>query len=87
MRSTTQLTEVIIRRGIADDAAALGAFAARSFEDTYSAYNTHEDMLAHLAESYGEEQQAAELADPLMATIVALAGEELVAFAQANATR
>ncbi|MGB5626730.1 MAG: GNAT family N-acetyltransferase [Woeseiaceae bacterium] len=82
MYSATQMAAVILRRGSVADAAELAAFAARTFEETYSANNRPDDMQAHLAATYGPSQQAAELADPLVATILARSNGELVAYAQ-----
>jgi ribosomal protein S18 acetylase RimI-like enzyme len=62
---------VSIRRGRPEDAAALAAFAARSFASTYEAYNTPEDMRNYLASAYGVEQQTRELTDPAMITLIA----------------
>jgi ribosomal protein S18 acetylase RimI-like enzyme len=73
---------VVIRRGIAADAPALAAFAARTFADTFAADNTAEDLQAHLASSYGIRQQTAELADPDVVTLLADRDGALVAYAQ-----
>ena len=71
-----------IRPGTLADAAPLAALAARTFAETFAADNRPEDMAAHLAGSYGESRQAAELADPDRVTLVADAAGSLVAFAQ-----
>lgn len=73
---------VTLRRGGTEDAPALAAFAARTFEETFAADNRPEDMRAHLAAHYGAAQQGAELADPSVATLLAVAGSELLAYAQ-----
>jgi ribosomal protein S18 acetylase RimI-like enzyme len=73
---------VVIREGRPEDAAPLAALAARTFAETFAADNTPEDMAAHLARSYGEAQQGAELADPGRVTLVAERAGALVAFAQ-----
>lgn len=82
MHSQNQLADVIIGPGSVADAAELATFAARTFEETYAAGNNADDLRAHLASSYGLAQQAAELADPLVSTILARVNEELVAYAQ-----
>ena len=64
------------------DAAELADFAARTFEETFSADNDPSDLQAHLTTNYGLEQQAAELADPRVITILARSNNALVAFAQ-----
>ena len=73
---------VSIRRGSAQDAAALAAFAARSFTHTYGAYNTPEDMQNYLSSAYGMEQQTRELRDPAMITVLAESAGVLVGYAQ-----
>jgi len=77
-----QLTDVTIGLGTLVDAAALAEFAARTFEETYSADNSPEDTRAHLSATYGLKQQTAELADPLVTTILAKFNGELIAYAQ-----
>lgn len=71
-----------IFRGSVGEAAELAAFAARTFEETFSGDNRPEDMQAHLDTNYGVEQQTAELADPHVVTILVRSGSELVAYAQ-----
>jgi GNAT superfamily N-acetyltransferase len=77
-----RVADATIRPGSVADAAELATFAARTFEETYAASNNADDLRAHLANSYGLAQQAAELADPLVSTILARVNEELVAYAQ-----
>ena len=55
--STYPLTS--IRPAQAGDAAALAAFAARTFRETFAADNTAEDMALYLAANYGPERQSA----------------------------
>lgn len=71
-----------IRRAAASDATALSEFAARTFRDTFGAANRPEDLALHLAAAYGPGQQARELADPAIHTLVAVHAGALVAFAQ-----
>jgi ribosomal protein S18 acetylase RimI-like enzyme len=73
---------VSIRRARPQDAAALATFAARCFSHTYEAYNTPEDMRSYLASAFGMEQQATELADPAMVTVLAEEHGGLVGYAQ-----
>lgn len=82
MHSATQTGGITIYRGSVNDAAELADFAARTFEDTFSADNDPSDLQSHLKTNYGPEQQAAELADPLVTTILAKSNGELVAYAQ-----
>lgn len=78
----TLMTSVAIRRAEAADAAVLAALAAHTFAETFGADNTPEDLEAHLAASYGVEQQSRELADPHVRTLLAYRNEELIGFAQ-----
>ena len=73
---------VRIRRGVAADASALAAFAARTFHETFAADNRPEDMAAHLTSAFGVAQQTRELGDPDVATLLAFRTATLVAFAQ-----
>jgi ribosomal protein S18 acetylase RimI-like enzyme len=82
MYSAAQIADVTIYRGSVVDAAELAVFAARTFKEAFSANTQPDDMQAHLAASYGPVQQAAELADPLVTTILARSVGELVAYAQ-----
>jgi GNAT superfamily N-acetyltransferase len=71
-----------IRRGGAADAAALAAFAARTFAETFGEFNTPENLRAHLAASYGVPQQTRELGDPATVTLLVEDAAALVAYAQ-----
>lgn len=73
---------MIICRGGVDDAEELAAFAARTFEETFSAENNPDDLQTHLTTNYGLEQQAAELADPNVETILVRVNGVLTAYAQ-----
>jgi ribosomal protein S18 acetylase RimI-like enzyme len=72
----------VFRRGRVDDAARLSALAIRTFTDTYEAHNTPDDMRAYLAGAFGVAQQARELDDPAMITVLAESGAELIGYAQ-----
>jgi len=76
------MTDLTICRGKVSDAAELAEFAARAFEETYSAESKAEDIRAHVDENFGPSQQAAELSDPSVATILSRSGGELVGYAQ-----
>jgi ribosomal protein S18 acetylase RimI-like enzyme len=71
-----------IRLARPTDAVALSELAIRTFRDTFAAENTAEDMAMYLAKSYSVAQTERELDDPGMATLVAEAANELIAFAQ-----
>jgi len=72
----------LIRRGQPDDAAALSAFAIRTFVDTYGEYNDPDNLRLHLAHSYGVGRQREELGDPRVVTLLADRDGQLAAFAQ-----
>lgn len=71
-----------IRSASAADAALLADFGARTFVDTYAAFNDPENLRLHLAATYGVDRQAGELVDPNFATLLAWRGERLAGFAQ-----
>jgi len=80
----TCMDRLIIRGGLPADAAALAAFAARSFADTFGAANDPAHLQAFLDATYGAEQQSRELADADTATLLATLDGELVAYAQVH---
>lgn len=71
-----------IRRAEPADAAALAAFAARTFREVFGPQNRPEHMEAHLASAYGVAQQARELANPDCVTLLAHVGDTLAGYAQ-----
>lgn len=71
-----------IRRADAHDADALAAFAEATFRATFAAENTATDMDLHCRRRFGPSQQAAEIADPAMVTLVSEHAGALVGFAQ-----
>jgi len=73
---------VHIRPGTIEDAAALAAFAARTFAETFADDNSAADMQAHLSHTYGVDQQTAELTSPAVITLLAEADGRLVGYAQ-----
>lgn len=82
MPTDTHQAEVVIRRARPSDAAPLAEFAARTFFETFAADNTAEDMALHLARTYGASQQAGEIANPAMVTVVAEFQGRLAGYAQ-----
>lgn len=73
----------LIRRAVAADAAALAAFAERTFVNTYGTDNTPADMAAYVAGAFGPTLQARELADPGLVTLVVVdGGGALAGYAQ-----
>jgi diamine N-acetyltransferase len=82
-RSMMQIpSTVTIRPAVSQDASALAAFAARTFEQTFANDNTSEDMAAYLTKTYGEPQQRQEIDDRDGLTLLAEEGGGLIAFAQ-----
>jgi len=71
-----------IRRGATADAPALAAFAARTFAETFGAFNARENLESHLANAYGISQQTRELLDSATVTLLAETEGTLVAYAQ-----
>jgi ribosomal protein S18 acetylase RimI-like enzyme len=76
------MQDLVIRRGVLSDAAALAELAARTFADAFAADNRPEDLQAHIASAYGVAQQSAELADPKTITLLAQRGAGLIGYAQ-----
>jgi diamine N-acetyltransferase len=74
--------DIQIRLARLDDAAALAAFGARTFEETFGDANSREDMAAYLAEAYSEQQQRAEVTHPDIATLIAADAGAIAGFAQ-----
>jgi diamine N-acetyltransferase len=71
-----------IRAGVENDASALAAFAARTFEETFGADNRPDDLRAHLSHAFGIARQTQELLNPRMISLLAHEEAALVAFAQ-----
>ena len=76
------MNDLTIGLGTESDAEELAEFAARTFQETFVADNKPEDIQAHLSANYGTKQQASELADPSVTTILARRNRELLAYAQ-----
>ena len=71
-----------IRPGTIQDAAALAAFAARTFAETFADDTSAADMRAHVSHTYGVVQQTAELTSPAVLTLLVEADGRLVGYAQ-----
>lgn len=76
-----------IRRAKPGDAAALAAFAARVFTETFGPDNRPEDVRTYVASTYGPAQQAGELGDADVVTVLAECRGELVGYVQARRQR
>jgi ribosomal protein S18 acetylase RimI-like enzyme len=72
----------VIRHGAASDALRLSAIARQTFFDTFAATNDPGDMALHLERAYGVAQQGAELADPLIVSLLAESDGEVIGYAQ-----
>jgi GNAT superfamily N-acetyltransferase len=71
-----------IRVATTADARAVSEFGRRVFYEAFAAQNTAEDMAAYLAASFGEDRQAAEIADRDAVTLLAEADATILAYAQ-----
>lgn len=78
----TDADALVIRRATTADAAAVAELALRSFMDAFAAQNRPEDVAAYTERVYGPAQQAAEIANPHITTLVGEAGGRLAAYAQ-----
>jgi diamine N-acetyltransferase len=74
------VSEVVYRDAAVDDAAALAAFATRSFVETFGHLYPPEDLAAYIAASYSEDIQAAELADQEIGCALAFKGAAIVGY-------
>jgi ribosomal protein S18 acetylase RimI-like enzyme len=80
-------SEWSIRDATADDAAALSAFAERSFRETFTESNTASDMDAYCASAFSAQIQARELEDAGIVTLVVENGDGLIGYAQLVANK
>lgn len=71
-----------IRIARPDDNELLARLGAQTFRDTFGPDNTAEDMAAYLAQAFGSEKQAVELADPGTSFLIAENEEEAVGYAR-----
>ena len=81
----SQKVEVTIRRAISDDAALLAELGARTFEQTFAADNTSEDMASYLALHFSVAQQTAELAHPASTFLIAEVDGQTAGYAKLRA--
>jgi diamine N-acetyltransferase len=72
----------LLRQALDRDAEALARFAAEVFAEAFGAQNNPDDLAAYLAEAFGPEVQAAEIADPSYRTLLLEVGGELAGYAQ-----
>lgn len=67
------------------DAAALAAFSAESFVDSFGHLYPPEDLAAYISEKYGSARQSAEISDPLTHYRLALRGKAIVGYCKIGA--
>jgi len=82
-----EIREVVIRRGRSEDAARLADFAREIFDATFGPRNDPLDMQAYMDEAFGEPQQARELVDPGIVTLLAEVEGHIAGYAQVSARR
>ena len=75
------MQEATIRYAVPRDADALAALGAKTFQDTYAAMNTAENMALHVATAFSPDLFRAEIEDPSGYILVAQA-VELIGYAQ-----
>lgn len=71
-----------IRTARPEDSELLARLGAQTFSDTFGPDNTAEDMAAYLAQAFGPEKQAAELADSATTFLIAEVKQEAVGYAR-----
>ena len=81
----SQKVQVTIRRANSDDAKVLAELGARTFEQTFAADNTSEDMAAYLALHFSVAQQTAELAHPVSTFLIAEVDGQAAGYAKLHA--
>jgi diamine N-acetyltransferase len=73
---------IFVRHGRPEEAAELAAFGERLFRDAFTEQNRAGDLEMYVGTAYGEPQQAAELSDPVITTLIAEVDGRLAGFAQ-----
>ena len=71
-----------IRTAVPEDAAVLADLARTTFYDAFAATNDAADMALHLERAYGVRQQAAEIQDSRITTLLVEQGSAAIAYAQ-----
>lgn len=72
----------VVRRALPQDAAALSAFAARTFVDTYAPHHDPDTLQRHARVVFTDARQAEELADPHGTVLLAFRDGVLCGFVQ-----
>jgi ribosomal protein S18 acetylase RimI-like enzyme len=81
----SEKVHVTIRRASSDDADLLADLGARTFQETFAADNTSEDMAEYLATHFSVAQQTAELAHPASTFLIALVDDAAAGYAKLHA--
>ena len=81
----TQKVHVTIRRANSDDANLLAELGAHTFQQTFAADNTSEDMAAYLALHFSVGQQTAEIAHPASTFMIAEVDGQAAGYAKLHA--
>ncbi len=74
--------DINVRYATVDDNTLLAEIGARTFNDTFAADNSPENMISYLAASFSPEKQAAELEDPRSVFLIAEVDDTTVGFAR-----
>lgn len=78
----SQKVHALIRRASSDDADLLADLGARTFQETFAADNTGEDMAEYLTSHFSVAQQTAELAHPASTFLIAEVDGEAAGYAK-----
>ena len=81
----SQKVHVTIRRANSDDATLLAELGAHTFQETFAADNTSEDMIAYVAANFSIAQQAGELAHPASTFLIAEVDGQAAGYAKLHA--
>jgi ribosomal protein S18 acetylase RimI-like enzyme len=71
LQNNDESMETVVRPAIIADAASLSQLGAATFRETFEGENTPEDIARYLAQAFTPKQQAAEIADPAGAVLLA----------------
>jgi ribosomal protein S18 acetylase RimI-like enzyme len=82
MPMPADLDTLTIRRATPADAEPLAELALRSFTEAFAAQNDPDDVAAYTARVYGPAQQAAEIANPGIITLIGEVEGRMAAYAQ-----
>src|SRR5690606_24609742 len=81
-RVASAASPIAIRLATVADAESLAGLARQTFSDTFAPDNSPEDLALHLERAFTPSQQARELADPAVRTLLLHVGPTMAAYAQ-----